>query len=123
MKLSTFELDVMQYLWRQAEATSPEVHAHIVLNKDVTYSTVKTIIDRLEQKKVIKRKRIQGRTIYYQAIVTPQEVQKPMFKQMIQKLFAGNKKLLMNQLFEHEDLNEEEIQYLESLIKKNKNHD
>jgi len=120
MKLTSFELDVMQYLWQQTEATSPEVHTHITKTRDVTYSTVKTIIDRLEQKKVIKRHRVEGRTIYYQAVVTPKEVQKPMLKQMLQKLFAGNKKLLMNQLFEQEDLSQEDIQYLENLIKRNK---
>ncbi|GAA4811202.1 hypothetical protein GCM10011365_18580 [Marinicella pacifica] len=120
MKLTSFELDVMQYLWQQGEATSPQVHTNIAKNRDVTYSTVKTIIDRLEQKKVIKRHRVDGRTIYYQAVVTPKEVQKPMLKHMLQKLFAGNKKVLMNQLFEQEELSQEDIQYLENLIKRNK---
>ncbi|MCX7545220.1 BlaI/MecI/CopY family transcriptional regulator [Marinicella gelatinilytica] len=120
MKLTSFELDVMQYLWQQTEATSPEVHAYITKTRDVTYSTVKTIIDRLEQKKVIKRHRVEGRTIYYQTLVTPKEVQKPMLKQVLQKLFAGNKKLLMNQLFEQDDLSQEDIQYLENLIKRDK---
>lgn len=120
MKLTSFELDVMQYLWHQAEASSPEIHAHISHERDVTYSTVKTIIDRLEQKKVIKRHRTDGRTIYYQALVKPQEVQKPMLGQLLKKLFDGNKKLLMNQLFEQEELSQEDIQYLESLIEKNK---
>jgi len=41
MKFTSFELDVMQYLWQQTEATSPEVHTHITNSKDVTYSTVK----------------------------------------------------------------------------------
>ena len=50
MKLSDFELEVMQLLWRQGECSAPELHQLIEKNKTVTYSTVKTIIDRLEKK-------------------------------------------------------------------------
>ncbi|MCE2461232.1 MAG: BlaI/MecI/CopY family transcriptional regulator, partial [Pseudomonadales bacterium] len=50
MKLSEFELDVMQQIWRNEECSAPEVHRELGEARDVTYSTVKTIIDRLERK-------------------------------------------------------------------------
>lgn len=41
MKLSEFELDVMQEVWRGKERSAPEVHRAVAQTRGVTYSTVK----------------------------------------------------------------------------------
>jgi BlaI family penicillinase repressor len=58
MKLSVFELEVLSLLWQSKESTAPELHKAICLSKSVTYSTVKTIVDRLEEKGAIKHIKI-----------------------------------------------------------------
>lgn len=123
MKLSDFELTVMQLLWQCEQASAPELHQKITKKKDVTYSTVKTIIDRLEKKGAIIRSDQIGRTIFYQALMAATDIQKPMFRSMLSTLFGNNKKQLINHLFENENLNSSEIAYLEELIKKSKKHD
>ena len=50
MTLSDFELEVMQLFWDTEESTAPQVHQIIQQRRDVKYTTVKTIIDRLERR-------------------------------------------------------------------------
>ena len=124
MKLSEFDLEVMQLLWDQGDNTAPELHRHIVINKDVTYSTVKTIIDRLEDKKAIHRVKTLGRTIIYAPLISREEVRKPMLANFITKVFSGNPKSLINHVIEDTELSDRDIEYLESLLRdKKQNND
>ena len=54
MKLSEFELDIMQLLWQHEPCTASQLHKALLADtqkdKKVAYTTVKTIVDRLEQK-------------------------------------------------------------------------
>jgi len=110
----------MQLLWQAGESTAPELHKQILKNKTITYSTVKTIIDRLEEKKAIARIKNYGRTIVYAALVDQEPLHKPMMKNFIDKVFAGNSRPLLNHLLEDEKLSPDDIDYLQSIIDKNK---
>ena len=89
MKLSEFELDVMQCFWRADECSAPEVHNAVRSVRDVAYSTVKTVIDRLERKGVLERRRQDGRTIYYRALVAPEAVQQTMLERFNRTCVRG----------------------------------
>ncbi len=118
MKLSEFELEVLGLLWKHKESTAPELHKMILENKSVTYSTVKTIVDRLEKKGAIQRIKNYGRTIVYAPCANQNEMQKPLLKKFIDKVFAGNPRLLMNHLLADETLTKDDIDYLQSIIDK-----
>ncbi|MCF6299530.1 MAG: BlaI/MecI/CopY family transcriptional regulator [Proteobacteria bacterium] len=118
MKLSEFELELMQLLWQAGESTAPELHQQIIQRKQVTYSTVKTIIDRLQKKKAIARIKNYGRTIVYAPIVSQNTLHKPLLKNFIDKVFAGNSRPLLNHLLEDELLTQADIEYLKSVINK-----
>ncbi|MCB1603150.1 MAG: BlaI/MecI/CopY family transcriptional regulator [Gammaproteobacteria bacterium] len=118
MKLSEFELEVMTLFWKDKSSTAPEIHRKISKNKKVTYSTVKTIIDRLEQKLALKRVKNFGRTIVYSPAVKQEELQKPLIKKFIDKVFSGNPRLLINHLLEEDQLSKEDIEYLKTIINK-----
>jgi BlaI family penicillinase repressor len=69
MRLSEFELDVMTHFWNDRELSAPELFERIGAERGVAYSTVKTIVDRLEQKGAIERVSNRGRTIVYSPLV------------------------------------------------------
>ena len=83
MKLSEFETEVLQVFWQSDASSAPEIHKVIAKSKDVTYSTVKTIIDRLEKKGAIKRIEHQGRTIIYAAASSADNMRKPLLDNFI----------------------------------------
>lgn len=120
IKLSDFELEVMQVLWQMREATTPELHTAIQTTRDVAYSTVRTIVDRLEQKGAIKRHAKQGRAISFKPLLKQSRMSKSLVKGFVTKLFAGESRSLFSQLLEDESLDDEDIRYLEALIARKK---
>ena len=124
-KLSEFELDVMNLFWQHGQASAPQIHEWIKTDKDVSYSTVKTIIDRLEQKEAVVRAAQQGRTIYYAAAIARETFATPLLKGFLKRLFAGDPHMMVAQLLDNEQLNDEEIDKLQSLLaaQKAKNQD
>jgi len=120
MKLSEFELDVMQKLWTLQESTAPELHKHILKTKQVTYSTVKTIIDRLEEKQAIKRIKTYGRTIVYGPAIKKEQLYKPLLRDFVKRVFSGNSRPLLNQLLEDDLLSDQDMEYLQSVIEQKK---
>jgi BlaI family transcriptional regulator, penicillinase repressor len=120
MSLSNFELEVMQLFWEMNEASAPHIHKIIESRREVNYSTVKTIIDRLEKKQAIKRCRTQGRTIYYASVREKKSVSTPLIKDFIKRVFLGKSRPLAAHILEKEDLNLEDIEYLESVLQERK---
>lgn len=122
MKLSDFELDVMQQVWRTGTCSAPEIHQAIAEARDVTYSTVKTVMDRLERKGVLRRNRQEGRTIFYEAAVSPDAVQQTMLERFVAHVFAGDRRPLLNHLLKDEELSADEYRYLEDVLARHRGH-
>jgi BlaI family penicillinase repressor len=116
IKLSEFELDVMNIFWQAGKASAPEVHERIKFDKDVSYSTVKTIIDRLEQKTALTRADQQGRTIYYAPAIEREALSTPLLKGFLKRMFAGDPHKMVAQLLANEQLNNSEIEQLENML-------
>jgi BlaI family penicillinase repressor len=123
MKLSDFELDVMQRFWDEGSCSAAAIHKSITANKKVAYTTVKTIVDRLEEKGAIGRERLDGRSIVYAAIIKKEDISKKLLPDLVRRFFHGNTSHLITHLISTDKLNEEDIAYLEGFLadrKKNK---
>lgn len=119
-KLSDFELEVLQHFWQMRQASTPEIHREIAANRDVKYSTVRTIVDRLEQKAAIERLPLKGRAVIFRPLLTRAEVKTPMTRKFIERVFGGDSRSLLSHLLDDEALNAEDIAYLESIIARRK---
>ena len=116
MRLSEFELDVMTHFWSDRELSAPELYERIGSARGVTYSTVKTIIDRLEEKGAIERVANRGRTIFYAPVIKRERVRKPLVKAFLRRLFGNDLRPLFAQLLQDEKLSGEELEYLRKLV-------
>jgi BlaI family penicillinase repressor len=116
MRLSDFELDVMTHFWNDRELSAPELFDRIGPERGVAYSTVKTIVDRLEQKGAIERIANRGRTIVYAPVVKRERVRKPLVKSFLRRLFGNDLRPLFAQLLQDEKLSGEELEYLRKLV-------
>jgi BlaI family penicillinase repressor len=116
MRLSEFELDVMAHFWRDGELSSPELFERLGEKRGVTYSTVKTIVDRLEQKGAIERVASYGRTIMYQPAIKQERIRKPLVRSFIRRLFGDDLRPLFMQLLRDEKLSADELEYLRHLL-------
>jgi len=116
MKLSPFELEIMGVLWDKEESVVPDIHLAIKENRDVTYSTVKTIVSRLENKGAIKRIKSYGRTVLYGPAISKEELAKPMVKELLGLLYGGHVRPLMTHIMADEPLSKEDLDHLEALV-------
>lgn len=116
MRLSDFELDVMAHFWSDRELSAPEIYERIGVQRGVAYSTVKTIVDRLEQKGAIERIANRGRTIIYAPVVKRERVRKPLVKTFLRRFFGNDLRPLFAHLLQDEKLSAEELEYLRKLV-------
>ena len=116
VRLSEFELDVMAHFWRDGELSAPELFDRIGDARGVSYSTVKTIVDRLEQKGAVERTASRGRTIYYMPAIKQERVRKPLVESFLRRLFGNDLRPLFAQLLRDDKLSDEELAYLQQLI-------
>jgi len=84
-KLSDFELDIMSCFWERKQLSAPDVHRLLGVERGVTYSTIKSLIDRLEAKGALSRAETPGRVIYYRAAVKQDKVRKPLVKSFLRR--------------------------------------
>ena len=120
MKLSDFELAVMHVVWQDRSLTAPAIHRRIAKDRQVSYSTVKTIVDRLEEKGALRRARQEGRTIIYEPTITKESLSQPMVQSFVRKLFGGNIRPLFNHALSDDNISLEDIAYLEELLAEKK---
>ena len=116
IRLSEFELDVMTHFWSDRQLSAPELFERIGDARGVTYSTVKTIVDRLEEKGAIERIANRGRTIVYAPAIKRERVRKPLVKAFLRRLFGNDLRPLFAQLLQDEKLSADELEYLRKLV-------
>lgn len=120
MKLSNFELDVMQHFWQLPQCGAKHIHQEISLTKPVAYNTVKTIVDRLEEKGAIKRVGKDGRAILYQATISQNDLTPSAVPRFIQRFFSGRASDLVTHLIDDDKLSENDIEYLTKYLQDKK---
>lgn len=120
MKLSDLELDVMHYFWLHSPRSAKQVHQEICQQRPLAYNTVKTIIDRLEEKGAIARSGKDGRMFLYQAIVSRQDLTPSAVPSFIQRFFGGSTSGLLTHLINDDKLSDADIEYLEEFLKDKK---
>ncbi|MDT8399775.1 MAG: BlaI/MecI/CopY family transcriptional regulator [Pseudomonadales bacterium] len=116
MKLSNLELDVMRLIWREKEVIVPDLHAEMAKERDITYATIKTIVNRLEEKGAIERIRSYGRTILYGPLVKERDMARPIVKDVLRRLFGDQVRPMISHLLKVEKLSVEDLEFLESQI-------
>jgi predicted transcriptional regulator len=103
--LSDLQLAVMRVLWERGEATVNEVFAVVGKARGLAFTTIATILTRLEKHGVIKH-RTEGRQYVYRALASENEVRRSMVRDLVQSLFQGDAAALVTHLLSEADTGE-----------------
>jgi len=87
--LTPLELDIMKAVWRRAPTSVRNVQLAIQPSRPLAYTTVMTIMDRLRQKGFLTR-RFQGRTHFYEPVISHGEVRNEAVSRLIEDFFDGS---------------------------------
>lgn len=114
--LGDLERAVMDVLWGlgpDGEATVREVHAAVSKDRDIAYTTVMTVMDRLARKEMVLQHRA-GRAYRYQARTTRAEMTADLMRGTLTDLGSGERGPALVAFVE--DASEEEVAALRQAL-------
>jgi BlaI family transcriptional regulator, penicillinase repressor len=115
IKLTKFELEMMEALWGLGSAAIREIHEALPEKKRPAYTTVQTIIRRLEEKGAVRQVKKIGNALIFEPAVTRQAAHRRLIDELL-AVFGGSARPLMAHLAETGKLSLEDVRELESLL-------
>jgi BlaI family penicillinase repressor len=107
-KLSALELRIMNELWTRGPCSIREIHEAVVKKDRPAYTTVQTMVYRLEVKGALRRTRKIGNAHVFEATTTRESVQTRLLKELL-GLFGGNARPVMAHLVEMGKISKDDI--------------
>lgn len=114
-KLSRLELEVMDAVWTLGSGSVREIQERLPERKRPAYTTVQTIVYRLEEKGAVRRVKKVGNAHIFEAIVTRKAAHGRLIDELL-NVFGGSPRSLMAQLVETGQLTLEDIKSLEKTL-------
>jgi predicted transcriptional regulator len=123
-KLTRLELQVMGALWRNGPSSVREIQEAFPLKKRPAYTTVQTMVHRLEVKGAVRTEKKIGNARIFEAVVSRADAERRFVDDLL-AFFGGRTGLVMAHLVETGHLTLDDVKEAEQLIKKlaRKDHD
>lgn len=112
------ELLILQVLWEKSPLPVGDVQERLAkgrAKRDLTYSTVITVLNVMVRKKYLKREK-QGKAFLYSPLVTEESVGQNMLGDIVDRVFDGSASLVMMNLLEKGDMDPEELREIRKMI-------
>ena len=118
-RLGDLQLRIIKVLWERRQATVAEVHAALPEGQDLAYTTIATMLRKMEVRGLVAH-RAEGRSFIYTARVTEDEVSHGMAEHLVERLFAGSVTDVVSHLLSTREISRSELAALEKLIAERK---
>jgi predicted transcriptional regulator len=117
-RLGDLQLKIMKALWDRGEASAADVH-QILADHDLAYTTIATMLRKMEERGLVKH-RGEGRRFIYTATVAPDTVSRSMANDLLDRLFEGSLAGMLSHLLTAREVSRAELAELERLIAERK---
>jgi len=108
---SDAEWKVLHALWRSKRATARELLEQLA-DEGWAYTTLKTMLTRMEDKRFVRSKSVHGAAVY-QPLITRSSTQRAALRSLLERVFEGASGSLLAHLAEEEKLSAEDRAELE----------
>ena len=119
IELTESEWSVIKAVWENEPCAAPVIQEKLFKPTGWHYSTVRTLMDRMVAKGVLKAKK-EGKLTIYQSVVTRAQAQSGELLYALKHAFNGALTPMVQCLLENHPLDAEELIKLEALIKAKK---
>jgi predicted transcriptional regulator len=116
-KLSRLELKIMEALWQQGAASVREIQEALPAKGRPAYTTVQTVLTRLEAKAAVRRAKKISNAHIYEAVVTRGATQRRLVDELL-AFFGGRTAPLMSHLIESGQLTLKDVEEARKAMKK-----
>jgi predicted transcriptional regulator len=114
-QLGETEMEVLHHVWDLGEATVADVRERILEEREVAYTTIMTVMKKLADKGYLQYHK-EGRTYVYAPAQEPDKVQHSLLRRLMESVFEGSPKALVQTLVQHENLSEHERDEIRQMI-------
>jgi len=115
-ELTEGEWAIIQAVWEAEPCAAPTIQEALEANKNWSYSTVKTMMDRMVTKGLLTTERIRN-LILYRSAVTRKQAQKGEVMRTLKRAFDGALTPMMQFLLDDNNLSQEQLSELETFIR------
>jgi BlaI family penicillinase repressor len=116
-KLSKLEMRIMEALWSHGASSVREIQERFPEKGRPAYTTVQTMVYRLETKKAIRRVKKIGNAHIFDALIARGAAQRRLVDELL-SLFGGRTQPVMAHLIESGRLTLEDVQEAERVLRK-----
>ena len=114
-KLSKLELIIMEALWTNGPCSIREIHETFPARSRPTYSTVQTMVYRLEAKKALRRVKKISNAFIFEAAVSREAAERKLIDDLL-GLFGGRTRTIIAHLIESGSFTREDIREAEKIL-------
>ena len=116
-RLTRLELQIMDALWSRGALSVREIQETFVEKNRPAYTTVQTMVYRLEAKKAIRRVKKIGNAHIFEAAISRASAQRRLIDELL-AFFGGRSQPVMAHLIETGKLTLEDVQQAEQTLRK-----
>jgi BlaI family penicillinase repressor len=117
VKLGKVQLQIMQILWQNGEATARQITDELSQASPIAHSTVQTLLRKLEAKGAVAHE-VRERIFVFRPLSRQSEVTTSAARDLLARVFGGSVYGLVSHLLKHEHISAEELQRLRRLIER-----
>lgn len=115
--LGETEMEVLHHVWKLGEASVSDVRERVLQDRKVAYTTIMTVMKNLADKGYLKYRK-KGISYIYSAEINPDDVRYNLVDRLVDKVFHGSPKDLVQALVKNEQLSDKERMEIKEMIKK-----
>jgi BlaI family transcriptional regulator, penicillinase repressor len=115
-KLSKLELQIMEAVWSRGASSIREIQEAFPEEKRPAYTTVQTMVYRLEAKKALRRAKKISNAHIFEAVISRSTAQRRLIDEFL-GLFGGRSQPVMAHLIEAGKLTLEDVQEAEKVLR------
>lgn len=119
IKLSPLELKAMEALWKLGRASIREILEQLPASRKLAYTTVQTLVFRLEAKGALRKQRKIGNAYVFVPVITRRQAYRRLVNDFLE-LFGGSPQPVMSHLVDTGKLTLEDLRDLERMLKERK---
>jgi predicted transcriptional regulator len=108
-KLSKLELKIMEALWTKGASSVREIQESLPVKRRPAYTTVQTMLYRLEAKSAVRRSKKIGNAHIFEAVISKNAAQGRLIDDLL-ALFGGRAQPLISHLIESGQLTLDDIE-------------
>ena len=116
-ELTEAEWAIIEVVWEHQPCAAPTVQEELAEHKQWTYSTVKTLMDRMVGKGLLETERIRN-LILYRSAVSRADAQQGELMRTVKRAFGGAFTPMMQFMLDSDTLSPEGIGELQTMIRK-----